>query len=148
MARVGVIAAIWIKRFRGGPMDPAESAQLVAGRGIAGNANQGGKRQVTMIDEAAWRAATDVVGAEVDPSKRRANIMLRGVDLEQSNGLFLRLGECLVRIYNETRPCEQMDDAHPGLRNALRPHWRGGAFGEIVEGGTIRVGDTAEWSDR
>jgi hypothetical protein len=26
-------------------------------------------------------------------------------------------------------------------RNALRPHWRGGVFGEIVEGGEIAVGD-------
>lgn len=145
MARVGVIAAIWIKRFRRGPMDPVESARLIDWRGIVGNANQGGKRQITLIDEAAWRAAAEAVGADVDPSKRRANVMLRGIDLEKSNGLFLRLGECLVRIYNETRPCERMDEAHPGLRNALRPHWRGGAFGEVVEGGTIRVGEAAEW---
>ena len=145
MPRMGTIAAIWVKRFRRGPMDSVASAQLVAGRGIVGNANQGGKRQITLIDEAAWRSATDAVGAEIDPSKRRANVMLRGIDLERSNGLFLRLGECLVRIYNETRPCERMDEAHSGLRDALRPHWRGGAFAEIVEGGTIRVGDEAEW---
>ena len=142
---MGSIAAIWVKRFKRGPMDPVERAQLVAGRGIAGNANQGGKRQVTLIDEEAWRAATEVVGVGVDPSKRRANVMLRGIDLERSNGLVLRLGECVVRIYNETRPCERMDEAHPGLRDALRPDWRGGAFGEIVQGGTIRVGDEAEW---
>jgi len=142
---MGSIAAIWIKRFKRGPMDPVGSAELVAGRGIAGNANQGGRRQVTMIDEAAWRAATSEIGADVDPSKRRANIMLRGIDLERSHGLTLRIGECLVRIYNETRPCERMDEAHPGLRDVLRPHWRGGAFGEILEGGTIRVGDAAEW---
>lgn len=142
---MGSIAAIWIKRFKRGPMDSVDRAELVAGRGIAGNANQGGRRQVTLIDEAAWRAATEVVGADVDPSRRRANVMLRGIDLERSNGLSLRLGECLVRIYNETRPCERMDEAHHGLRDALRPHWRGGAFGEIVEGGTIRVGDEAEW---
>ncbi|HKS23281.1 MAG TPA: hypothetical protein VJZ76_10815 [Thermoanaerobaculia bacterium] len=28
-----------------------------------------------------------------------------------------------------------------GLRAALKPHWRGGVFGEIVEGGTIATGD-------
>src|SRR4051794_29684488 len=49
--------------------------------------------------------------------------------------------QCLVRIYGEVTPCERMDEAQPGLRAALRPHWRGGAFGEIVEGGTIAVGD-------
>jgi hypothetical protein len=40
---------IWIKRMKLGPMDPAERATLVAGRGIVGNANQGGKRQVTIV---------------------------------------------------------------------------------------------------
>jgi MOSC domain-containing protein YiiM len=31
------------------------------------------------------------------------------------------------------------------LRLALGPEWRGGAFGEILEGGTIRVGDAVRW---
>lgn len=142
---MGEVAAIWIKRFRHGPMDPVDEATAVAGRGLKGNANQGGRRQVTIIDEAAWQAAGRELGVTLDPSSRRANVMLRGLDLERSHGKMLRLGECLVRIFNETRPCEQMDDAYPGLRAALRPHWRGGAFGEIVEGGAIRVGDRAEW---
>ena len=51
---------------------------------------------------------------------------------------------CLVRILGETTPCEQMEEAQPGLRNALRPDWRAGVFGEIVEGGPIRIGDAAE----
>jgi MOSC domain-containing protein YiiM len=137
------IAAIWLKRFKRGPMDPVDSAQLVAGRGLAGNANQGGKRQITIIDERAWSDASAEVGVAVDPSKRRANVMLRGLDLEQSRGRMLRLGECLIRIYGETRPCEQMEEAQRGLRKALDPHWRAGAYGEIVEGGVIRIGDEA-----
>ncbi|HEX2123491.1 MAG TPA: MOSC domain-containing protein [Thermoanaerobaculia bacterium] len=141
----GEFAAIWIKRFKRGPMDPANDAQLIAGRGIAGNANQGGKRQITLIDEARWREAEEELGLDVDPRKRRANIMLRGIDLERTHRRLLRLGECVVRIYGETRPCELMEEAQPGLRAALGPRWRGGAFAEIIEGGTIRVGDRAEW---
>ncbi|HEY0142809.1 MAG TPA: MOSC domain-containing protein [Thermoanaerobaculia bacterium] len=141
------IAALWLKRFKRGPMDPVESAELVAGRGLAGNANQGGRRQVTIIDEAAWREASAEVGTEVDPSRRRANIMLRGLDLEKSRGKMLRLGDCLIRIHGETRPCERMDEAQPGLRKALDPHWRAGASGEVVEGGTIRIGDEARFVD-
>lgn len=142
---MGTIVNIWIKRFKRGPMDAFDEAQLVAGRGLKGNANQGGKRQITIIDEAAWTDAQREVGVDVGPSKRRANVMLRGVDLEKSRGKMLRLGETLIRIYGETRPCEQMEEAQPGLRKALDPHWRGGAYGEIVEGGVIRVGDGAEW---
>lgn len=141
----GEVVAIWLKRFKGGPMDRVLFAEAVAGRGLAGNANQGGKRQITIIDEARWKDACIELGIDVDPSARRANVMLRGIDLHDKRGRTLRIGPMLVRIYNETRPCEQMDDAQPGLRNALRPEWRAGAYGEIVEGGVIRVGDVAEW---
>jgi MOSC domain-containing protein YiiM len=141
------IAAIWIKRFKGGPMDPATEARLVPGRGLVGNRNQGGKRQVTIIDEAAWQDAVRELGVDVKPSARRANVMLRGLDLEKSRGKFLRLGACVIRIYGETRPCEQMEAAQAGLRAALGSHWRGGVFGEILEGGEIRVGDPAAFID-
>lgn len=141
----GEVVTIWLKRFKGGPMDRVLFAEAVPGRGLAGNANQGGRRQITLIDETRWKEACDALGIDVDPSARRANVMLRGIELENMRGRTLRIGPALVRIYNETRPCEQMDDAQPGLRDALRPHWRAGAYGEIVEGGVIRVGDTAEW---
>jgi MOSC domain-containing protein YiiM len=142
---MGEVVAIWLKRFKGGPMDRVMFAEAIEGRGLSGNANQGGKRQVTIIDEARWKEATDELGVDVDSSARRANVMLRGIDLEMQRGRRLRIGRCVVRIYNETRPCEQMDDAQPGLRNALKPRWRAGAYGEIVEGGVIQLGDTAEW---
>jgi MOSC domain-containing protein YiiM len=141
----GEVVKIWLKRFKGGPMDAVLFAEAVAGRGLAGNANQGGRRQVTLIDESRWREACAELGTDVDPSARRANVMLRGIDLENMRGRTLRIGPMLVRIYNETRPCEQMDDARAGLRVALQPRWRAGAYGEIVEGGIVSVGDRAEW---
>lgn len=142
---MGEVVTIWLKRFKGGPMDRVMFAEAIEGRGLSGNANQGGKRQITLIDEARWREAQEELGVDVDPSARRANVLLRGIDLEGQRGRMLRIGRCVVRIYNETRPCEQMDDAHEGLRKALSPRWRAGAYGEIVEGGVIQTGDTAEW---
>lgn len=142
---MGEVVAIWLKRFKRGPMDRVMFAEAVPERGLAGNANQGGKRQVTLIDEARWREAQDEVGVDVDPSARRANIMLRGIDLEKQRGRSLRIGSSVVRIYNELTPCERMDAAQPGLRDALKPRWRGGAYGEVIEGGVIRIGDEVEW---
>jgi MOSC domain-containing protein YiiM len=141
---VGEIVAIWVKRAKGGVMDRVDQARLVAGRGIEGNANQGGRRQVTVIDEAAWNDACRELGIAVDPSKRRANVMIRGVNLEQTRGRTLRLGNCHIRIWSETTPCYQMDEAQEGLRAALKPHWRAGVNGEVVDAGVIRVGDVAE----
>lgn len=128
-------------------MDPASSAQLVSSQGIVGNADQGGRRQVTMIVEEVWREVCEELGAEVPPAARRANLMLSGISLEESRGKTLRVGPCRIRILGETRPCERMDEAHEGLRDTLSPEWRAGAFGEILDSGEIRVGDAVEWVD-
>jgi len=135
------VRAIWIKRAHRGPMDRVDRAELVAGRGVRGSANQGGRRQVSIISQEAWDAAVEELGVAVDPAARRANVLVSGVDLENTRGKLLRIGPTLVRILGEVRPCERMDEAEEGLRNALKPHWRGGVFGEIVEGGTIATGD-------
>jgi len=138
---MGTIVAIWIKPASRVPMKPVDEAELVAGRGLIGNADQGGWRQVTIIDEKAWRDAEAELGKEVDPSHRRANVMVRGIDLENSRGKKLRLGGCVIEIRGENPPCRLMAE----MQKPLKPHWRAGVFGSIVDGGTIRVGDPATY---
>jgi MOSC domain-containing protein YiiM len=141
----GTLESIWIKRFRRGPMDPAREARLVAGRGIVGNANQGGKRQVTIISREAWAAATRELSADIDPAARRANLMVSGLELAKTRGRILRVGDVRLRVYGETKPCWQMEESRAGLQNALKPDWRGGVFAEVLDDGTIAVGDRVEW---
>jgi MOSC domain-containing protein YiiM len=141
----GRLQAIWIKRMKLGPMDAAESAALVAGKGIVGNANQGGKRQVTIIEQEVWEGLMQQLEAGLSPSERRANLMTSGVRLADSRGRILRVGACRIRIYGETRPCERMDEALAGLRQALRDNWGGGAYGEILDDGEIAIGDVVTW---
>jgi len=141
----GEIVAIWIKRAHRGTMDRVEEARLIAGHGLANSADQGGWRQITIIDESAWRDAEKDLGMQLDPSARRANVMTRGLDLQNSRGRRLEMGGCDIAIGGENLPCSLMDAAQPGLRDALRPGWRAGVFGQILSGGVIRVGDTAEW---
>ncbi|MBW3552415.1 MAG: MOSC domain-containing protein [Gemmatimonadetes bacterium] len=140
----GAVEGIWIKRFKGGPMDSADEATLVPGRGIMGNSNQGGSRQVTVIEREMWETMMADLDAELDPSARRANLMLSGIRLADCRGRVLRIGDVKIWLLGETRPCEQMDAALPGLRRAMAHPWRGGAYGTVVEGGRIRVGDVAE----
>jgi MOSC domain-containing protein YiiM len=148
--RAGRLQAIWVKRFKKGPMDPRDFGILVAGRGLANNANQGGRRQVTLIEEEGWAEAMaemTELGSPLDPATRRANLMVSGLRLEGSRGRVLRIGPARLRIWSECTPCYQMDEAHAGLQKALRPHWRGGACAEVLTGGEIRVGDPAVWED-
>ena len=142
----GTLVAIWIKRAKRGPMDAALSASLVAGRGIAGNANQGGRRQVTLIEEEVWAAMMGELDAALPTAARRANLVVRDLPLLASRGRRLRVGRALLHVNGETRPCERMDEALPGLRAAMSLPWRGGAFAAVVEGGVVAVGDDVEWS--
>ncbi len=129
-------------------MRAVPTLHLVRGVGIEGNANAGGKRQVTLLTEEAWAAALAACGApRIDPALRRANVLLRDIDPAESEGPPLRPGPCLLRLRGETHPCHQMEALHPGLEAALRPGWRGGVFGEVVEGGLVSAADTAAWAD-
>ena len=139
------VEQIFIKRAKRGPMDPAGRATLVAGRGIKGNANQGGKRQVTLLSRERWGEIMSGIGANLEPRARRANVVLSGVDLENSRGRVLRIGACRLLVHGETRPCEQMEEALSGLQDAMRDRWGGGAFAEVIDGGEIAIGDPAQW---
>ncbi len=143
----GTLQAIWVKRMRRGPMDAVDSALLLAGKGIVGNANQGGHRQVTLIEQEVWDDLMRQFGASRPGSARRANLMVRGVGLRDSRDRILRVSACRIRIGGETKPCERMDEVLLGLKAAMWPDWGGGAFGEVLDDGRIAVGDPVEWAD-
>ena len=126
-------------------MDSVERAALKAHQGLVGNANQGGKRQVTLIEQEVWQAVMEQLGASLDPSARRANLLLNGIPLANSRERILLIGDCRVRIWGETKPCEHLDEAWPGLKEAMVDNWAGGAFGEVLDDGEIAVGDPVRW---
>jgi MOSC domain-containing protein YiiM len=136
---------IWIKRRRRAPTEEVPRAVLVAGSGIDGNADRGGRRQVTILSAERWAEIMAEVGAGLDPGTRRANLLVSGIDLAESRGRILRVGPCELRVRGETRPCERMDEALPGLREAMRARWGGGVFAEVVTGGEVAAGDLVAW---
>src|ERR1041384_2225295 len=100
----GRLQAIWIKRMKRGPMDAADSASLIAGRGIVGNADQGGRRQITIIEQEIWQSLMTNLDSSLPPSTRRANLLVSGIKLANSNGRILKIGLCRISIFGETRP--------------------------------------------
>ena len=127
-------------------MEAVEGARGVVDRGLAGNVNQGGRRQVTVLSSEAWDVVQEQLGIALDPGLRRANLLVSGVDLEETRDRVLEVGSTSIRILGETRPCKLMEDTCPGLLDALAPHWRGGVYGEVLRDGEVRVGDEARWA--
>lgn len=141
----GRLEAIWIKRMKRGPMASVRQATVQADHGLLGNANQGGRRQITILEREVWKALMREVHGSLPPSARRANLLISGLSLSHSRKRILRVGRCRIRIVGETKPCERMEEACPGLQAAMSRPWAGGAFGEILDDGEIVVGAPLHW---
>ncbi len=126
-------------------MDPQQRVALRSGLGMVDDANRSRTRQVTVVSRERWESISEAMGQHVDPMLRRANLLVSGVDLENSRGKVLRVGPCRLRVNGETRPCERMDEQLPGLRAAMDQRWGGGVYVSVLNDGEVAVGDTVAW---
>jgi len=143
----GVLQGIWIKRAHRGKMDPVRDAELVEGQGVVGGVDRSRRRQVTILSREAWDACMTELGTSLDPSARRANLLVSGLDLEATRDRVLVIGKARLVVGGEVTPCERMEEACAGLQAVMRPHWRGGAFARVIASGAIHVGDVVRWAD-
>ncbi len=144
---MGKLEAIWLKRTRGGPMDPVDEAVAVAGRGLEGGVDFDSDRHVTLIEREVFDRLRGSLDDSVEPAMRRANLLVSGIRLEHARDRMLAVGDLRIHIRGETRPCGQMEEACEGLLDALDSHWRGGAHGRVVNDATIAVGDEVRWEE-
>ena len=90
---------IRLKPVKGEPLQEVEHASVRSNHGLVGNAERGGPRQVTVLSAEDWEAANAEAGAELDPSARRANILVTGLDdLVESTGRVLRVGGARIQV--------------------------------------------------
>jgi len=144
-AEHGRLEAIWIKRAHRGPMDVTRVARLVEGQGVAGSVDRSRRRQVTILSLDAWTDCLTELGATIDPSARRANLLVSGIQLAHTRDRVLRVGDARLLIGGEVTPCERMEEVYPGLQAVMRPDWRGGVFARVLADASIQVGDAVAW---
>ncbi len=99
-------------------------------------------RQVTVLAREAWESACAEMDTDLAWTTRRANLLVEGMNLVDTTGSKLVIGDVVLEITGETDPCSRMEEALPGLKEALTPEWRGGVMCTVEKEGTIRVGDS------
>lgn len=139
---MGRLTGIARRDTKRGPMQTLERADISMETGVALDfRGKPGARQVTVISAGAWRDACDELQKDIPWTTRRANLLVDDIELPQTIGAILKVGKVRLRVTGEVDPCSRMDEQCPGLRQALRPHWRGGVSCTVLEGGGVALGD-------
>jgi MOSC domain-containing protein YiiM len=142
IATIGKLLGIARRSKPRKPMETAHEVLVTMRAGIEGDCRgQVLDRQVTVVSADSWRDACADLGADVPWTMRRANLLLGGIDLRDSGGALLSIGDVLLKIEGQNPPCRVMDFQHDGLRKALEPDWRAGVSCRVLNGGEIRIGD-------
>ena len=119
-------------------------AVSTANGGLEGDLESCPERGVTLLTKRQWAEVQKELGVSLPWHTRRANIAIDTAGLRDSIGKRLRVGEMILRIDDETRPCDLMDRLHPGLKLALTNDCRGGVHGQVERAGRVKIGDPVE----
>jgi MOSC domain-containing protein YiiM len=145
----GRLEAIATKAAKREPIVQADRANVSIATGVEGDFRGRQKaRQVTVLFAEDWAAAVAGLDPAAPWTVRRATLLVAGVRNPQRVGDVLAVGDVRLVVTGETQPCVRMDEQMPGLRDALRPDWRGGVTARVIAGGEISVGDLARWMER
>jgi MOSC domain-containing protein YiiM len=121
------------------PMEKLSEVHAVGDTGFEGCAHgrPGGPRQVLLVDRETLEAMN------LHPGMIRENITTDGLNVNSLQiGQLLRIGEAQLEVSEVCHPCNLMEAIRPGLRKEL---WgRRGMLCRVLEGGTIRRGDSIE----
>ncbi|MGD2050393.1 MAG: MOSC domain-containing protein [Chloroflexota bacterium] len=132
----GRVQNLYLKTAHKQPMKAVDEAQAEDGMGLVGDVSFGrSKRQVLLIE----KETLDEFG--LTSGIVRENVTVTGVALSGlPTGTLIKLGDAVLEVTGDCHPCRFLEDIRPGLQNDMRG--RRGILGRILEGGTIRVGDS------
>jgi MOSC domain-containing protein YiiM len=144
------VEAIFIVPEAGGPPQPVDEVNAVAGRGLEGDryfagngtfsANGKNGRDLTLIEAEALEGLAHEHGIELGPGESRRNVVTRGIGLNDLVGRRFRVGEVECEGRRLCDPCSHLEGlTEPGVLKGLVN--RGGLRADILRGGRIAVGD-------
>ena len=140
---LGRIVSINISSNKGEKKSPVDSAVLVAGYGVEGDAHSGGERQVSLLAQEAIDKGI-ASGVELKPGDFGENLTIEGIDLHSIEiGCRLLVGkEAILQISEIGKVCNSPCSIGQQLGDCIMP--REGVFAKVVHGGPIQPGDAVE----
>src|SRR5215469_4015940 len=104
------------------PLEEVNLAEVSVAAGISGDA-RGAKpgRQVTLLFREGWQDACRDLDTSLHWTTRRANLFIEGMERPREIGGRIAIGEIVLSVMHETKPCQLMEQAYQGLRGALTP---------------------------
>lgn len=146
------VAALFTAPASGEPMVEHETVEFVEG-GIAGDRycektgyySETDPADVTLLAQSAIETVADEYDLDISDGRHRRNVVCAGVDLRDLLGATVRIGRAVVRGTRPRPPCPYLEDVSDtdGIANALSDG-RGGICVEVIEPGTVAVGDSIE----
>lgn len=137
---MGKLVAIAKRSQKKGPMCLLEKASVSQDGGVNDSyGDKPDKRKVTILRSESWSE----VCAEVDNIDwifRRANLLTEGLE-HCDPGTRISIGEVVLEVTGETKPCSRMDEIRPGLQEVLAPSCRGGMTCKVIQPGLIEPGN-------
>ena len=142
------LIGIAIRQKKRAPMQTRESAFISVDKGVD-NDHRGkpSKRQVTVMSQKAWQEANSVLSTNLLWTMRRANLLVDELELINTVGKTITIGNVVLLVTQETDPCKRMEEAAKGLFDALAPDWRGGVCCRVISEGEITLGDDVMLTD-
>jgi len=144
------VVGIFIAPGASEPLEERSEIRAIEGRGLEGDrylagagtwsSRRGAGRHVTLIERETVDELRSRDGIDLRPEDLRRNLVTEGVALADLVGRELRVGDVVLRGIRLCEPCAHIEAlTQPGVVTGL-VH-RAGLRADIVDGGTIRVGD-------
>lgn len=140
----GILTWIGIRPARSAPLQSLDTVEALTDKGLAGDhysGKPGSKRQVTLIQAEHIAAVASMLHLpNIDPNLLRRNLVVQGINLLALKDQQFWIGEVLLQTTGLCHPCSRMEtNLGSGGYNAMRGH--GGLTAQILQGGTLHVGD-------
>lgn len=137
---MGKIISICVSEKRGTAKKPVKAAVLTADFGIEGDAHAGTpKRQVSMLR---YEDISDFneKGGDVSDGDFGENLIVSGIDSSEITlGKLFKAGNAVLKVTQIGKECHNDCEIKQRVGICIMP--RKGVFFEVINGGTISIGD-------